>query len=186
MKKKSAFTFKELLFAYLAISKLFYWMNNIGSLAQDDWSAVLNFIVDRLLMQDIMTIWILVAMFLLEHYADKYFGDNKTLVKNLVIFGIGYVIYTVSIVLYSIVIHAIFAEYMITVSEIISFLLDMTLFYAIACAVLQIKDRLKKKEAEHYVAREKACEDTADLLATLQERGVLTLEEVQEKLAKLS
>lgn len=151
-KKKSAFTFKELLFAYLAISKLMYWVNNISSIGNEGFPAIANMVINRLLGQDIMVIWILIAMFLLEHYIRTHPAVKGGILTTILVYGIGYLIYVTSIILYTL--------FMIFVTDTVindwfMYIVNFSVFYIIACVFLHIKDRLKKKEAEMYIDSEK-------------------------------
>ena len=152
-KKKSAFTFKELLFAYLAISKLMYWMNNIAAIQQDEFGEVWRMVLDRILLQDIMTIWILVAMFLLDHYIETHPSITNGSIKKILVYGLGYVIYIVSIVVYMLVL-GLFPNMNIYIDSWWDFIFGFSIFFIVACVVLNIKERLKKKEAEMYISTE--------------------------------
>jgi len=154
-KKKPAFTFKELLFAYLAISKLMYWMNNIAAIQQDELGEVWRMVLNRLLGQDIMTIWILIAMFLLDHYVKTHPSIKKGSIRDILIYGIGYVIYIVSIIVYTWVL-GLFS--LAQINNWGAFILNFSIFYVAACVVLGVKERVKKKEAELYIENEKEVE----------------------------
>ena len=181
-KKKSAFSFKELLFAYLAISKLMYWMNNIAAIRQDELGEVWRMVLNRILSQDIMTIWILVAMFLLEHYIETHPTFSKGSLKHILVYGIGYVIYIVSVVLYVLLLSVLINT---QIGGWGVLLINFSFFYMAVCVVLNIKDRMKKKEAELYIPAEKTNEDSIALLSTLHERGVLTKGEYESKTAAI-
>jgi len=182
-KKKPIFSFKELLFAYLAISKLMYWTNNIVAIQQSGISGILYMIVSRLLAQDIMTIWILIVMFYLEYYIETHPAISKGLLKSVLLYIIGYVLYVASIVTYMLIL-GLFID--VQISSWADVVVHYSIFYLIACVVLNLKGRMKKKEAEIYILEEKANEDTLVLLSALHERGVLTLEEYESKKARLS
>ena len=181
-KKKPAFTFKELLFGYLAISKLMYWMNNISAIQQDALIEVWRFVLNRLLSQDIMIVWMLVAMFLLEYYIDTHPSVSKGKVRHILVYGIGYLVYIASVVTYILLLSFFIDTQIGSWGELI---LSFTGFYAIACVVMNVKEHMKKKEAEMYIPAEevigKADGDTLALLTALHERGVLTTDEYESK-----
>jgi hypothetical protein len=181
-KKKSAFTFKELLFAYLAISKAMYWMNNFAAIQQDAIGEVWRMVLDRLLTQDIMIIWILLVMFLLEHYIETHPAISKGMAKHMLIYSIGYVFYTLSIVGHTLMLGLFFY---VEISSWAEFVFGYSVFYVVACVVLTLKERMKKKEAEMYIPTEKINEDTLILLNTLRERGVLSQDEYESKKSEL-
>jgi len=180
-KKKSAFTLKELLFAYLAISKLMYWMDNIVAIGQDELGEVGRMVLNRLLNQDIMIIIILLAMFLLEHYISTHPALTKSVTKNILVYGIGYVIYIVSLVVYVFALNWIFQQQLPQLSGLGVFLLEFSAFYVIACVFLYVKERIKEREAKKHILADKKSEDTQALLDILHERGVLTQEEYERK-----
>ena len=179
---KPAFTFKELLFAYLAVSKLMYWMDKINAIPEDGLGAILNLIIARLLEQDIMTIWVLVSMFLLDHYIETHPSIAKGWFRNFIFYNIGYAIYVVSIVGYLLLIGLYFGPQFDGWRGLLEILFFYSIFYVIACVILNLKDRLKKKEAEKYILEEKEKDDTIALLSVLYERGVLTQEEFESKI----
>jgi len=177
-KKKPALAFKELFFAYLAISKLMYWANNIAALRQDELGDVGRMVLDRLLTQDIMIVLILIAMFLLEHYINRHPAIAKSLTKNILMYGIGYVIYITSIIAYIFALNWILQNQIPDWRE---FLLELSAFYAIACVFLYVKEHLKQREAKKHTAANKSNETTQELLGILHERGVLTQDEYERK-----
>jgi len=182
-KKKSAFSFKELLFAYLAISKVTYWLNTIAEIQQDELGAVWHRVLDRLLTQDILTIWILVAMFLIEHYIDTHPSISKGAVKNILVYSIGYVFYIISLIAYILILGMIIDT---QINNWVDFIVSYSIVYAVACLVLYIKEHIKKKEAEVHSPLVNSDEDSLSLLTTLWERGVLTQDEYDNKKAELA
>jgi len=182
VKKKSAFTVKELFFGYLAINKLMYWIGNINAIQQDELGVVWRMILERFLLYDILTIWILVAMYLLEHYVDTHPAVTKGFKKYVLLYGIGYVIYIVSIVGY-LTLLGLFVS--VEISNWFDFLFGFSIFFAIAAVVMNIKDRMKKKEAEIYAPVASADDDSESLLSILHERGVLTQDEYESKKAEI-
>ncbi|MCL2227789.1 MAG: hypothetical protein FWB97_09240 [Oscillospiraceae bacterium] len=177
-KKNPAFTVKELLFAYLAISKLMYWMENVAAIYQDIFGEVWRMVLNRLLMQDIIIIWILVAMFFLDHYISTHPSVAEGPKKYVLVYGIGYVIYMASIVGYLFVLRLFIDVQIDSWAEI---LFSFSIFYAIASVMMYLKERMKKKEAAMYIPAEKINKDSLVLLATLRERGVLTQDEYKSK-----
>lgn len=83
MKKKTWSTTKEMLFTYLAVSKIFYWFNNIMQFTSGDFSDVGQHILGRLLTQDLLIVFSILFFF----YIDKF--NIKTITK----YAIGYVVF---------------------------------------------------------------------------------------------
>jgi len=184
-KKKPPFTFKELLFSYLAITKLMYWIGNLANI--DELGGAVDLIVNRLIVQDIMVVWILIAMFLLDHYVETRPSLTSSWTKKLLTYGLGFVIYIGSIVGYIFLLAALPIPGLLGISEALEFMSEVLLFYSvffvIACVFLSLKERVKKKEAEIYIAESES--DTLSLLATLHKRGVLTQSEYEIKKAEI-
>ena len=166
----------------MAINKLMYWIGNINAIQQDELGVVWRMILERFLLYDILTIWILVAMYLLEHYVDTHPAVTKGFKKYVLLYGIGYVIYIVSIVGY-LTLLGLFVS--VEISNWFDFLFGFSIFFAIAAVVMNIKDRMKKKEAEIYAPVASADDDSESLLSILHERGVLTQDEYESKKAEI-
>jgi len=184
-KKKPPFTFKELFFAYLAISKLMYWVDNIAVVSQDGFIGVVELVVNRLINQDIMVVWILVAMFLLDHYIETHPNVSKSWLKKILLYGIGYAIYISSILLYMLILALLPITGLMGIDALPAILQEVivaySIFYVIACVFLFLKDGMKKKEAEKYIQETITNEDSLVMLTTLCERGVITQEEFECK-----
>ena len=184
-KKKPPFTFKELLFSYLAITKLMYWIGNLAGI--DEFGGAVNLVIDRLIVQDIMVIWILIAMFLLDHYVETRPSLTSSIIKRLLTYGLGYIIYIGSIVGYILLLAVLPITDMQGLSQALDFMGEVLIFYSvffvIACVFLSLKDRMKKSDAEKYIAESE--DNTLSLLATLHSRGVLTQSEYESKKAEI-
>ena len=182
MKTKFGFSLKELLFAYLAINKLFYWMENIAAIRADELGTVAGAIIDRLINRDFMAIVILIMMFSLDHYIETHPTLSNSNVKYLMVLIIGYVFYISSITLYSMIVNAIFAGDFITGFWVaIEMIPNMTLVYLIASIVLSVKDKMKKKEALMYLPDADSAEARIDMLNKLCSCGVISQEEYENK-----
>jgi len=182
-KEKSAFSFKTLIFSYLAISKLMYWINTIATIQQDELGEVWRMVLNRILTQDIMLILVLAALFLLEHYITTHPSITNGLIKGIMVHVIGYIIYLAIITLYVLALNF-FAD--IQIANWGGFIFDVSIFYILACVVLEIKDHMKKKEAEMYIPVEQVDKNSLSLLSTLYKRDVLTKDEYESKKAAIS
>ena len=183
-KKKSIFSLKELIVAYLAISKLMYWMNVIENLAgeQDGVTGVLWAFLQRFLVQDLLTIWILVAMFLIEHYISNHPAITKGWARHILVYGIGYVIYVLSIVGYM---NLLALVIYVNISSWAEFILGFSVFYIAACFFLSAKEHVKKKEAVEILQNDADAEKSKAMLSALLTRGILTQAEYLDKIEKL-
>ena len=180
-KSASAFTFKELLFAYLAISKVFYWIDSIGKVLADDLGEALPVLIERLLFQDLITILILIAMFFLTHYMETHPGMRGKFMKHLLLYGVGWVIYIGIIVGYLTLANILFASVTIQIDNWLIFIREISMIYLICCVVLEVKDRLKKKENALYIPAPDSPEEKLALLTALHEGGLLTEAEFTQK-----
>jgi hypothetical protein len=172
---KRGWTFKELLFSYLAITKVFYWANTLG--AMEGWGEFGSVIVNRLIGQDIMAIVILIAMFTLDDYITR--RDGKTLAATIKLYAVGLVIFLALILAYHLLLGLFIT---VNINDWPRFFLEWTMVYAICTTALTLKEKLKKKEAEQYIPDANTDEGKIALLETLCNAGVLTRDECNEKI----
>lgn len=135
-KKKSKWSgLKEGIILYLAISKIFYWMNLVGEMAQADFEGAWPFIIDRVLNQDLPIILVITALIII----DRLKGN---LYVKLVI---GYVAYIAIIFVYNIVINWIFGDGpMEGIRSFGNLFLIVTAQFIIISIILSFKERLMK------------------------------------------
>jgi len=70
-KKKYITTFKTLLFAYLALSKIFYWITNIMAIGPGGFDNLGQLIINRLLARDLFLIVAVIISFYLNKWAKN-------------------------------------------------------------------------------------------------------------------
>ncbi|MCL2189125.1 MAG: hypothetical protein FWC16_09425 [Defluviitaleaceae bacterium] len=184
MKRILGISFKELIFAYLAINKVFYWINNINKIQQDEFGTLGWLIFERLLTQDIMTVIILLMMSALDTYIERHPAVKEGTLKHVLVYGIGYVLYIIAIVSYSVLVGAIFDGGVVPALQFaVEMLPFFSMIYIIACIVLSIKEKMKKKEALQYLPDANSPEMRLHMLNELCQCGVISQDEYETKKA---
>jgi len=147
MKKKKWSTTKEMLFLYLAISKIFYWFNTIMQLTSDGLSNVGPQLFGRLLTQDLL----IVFSILFFYYLDKF------KIKELTKYFIVYVVFLVVIFAQIFIATQFLGPVQLAESGMSGFLVSVgyfgffiyfTLGFVTIAIVLSIKEHMKMKEKE--------------------------------------
>ena len=172
------FSFKQLLFAYLAVTKVMYWINTIN--AMDGLGEFGFLFVNRMLNQDIMVIVVLVAMNFLDKYLFRGKSDND-LIANVKLYVIGVVMFVILIAGYHFLLGLFLPVYIPYWHQ---FILQLVAMFTIISFVLYIKERLKKKESALYLPDADTDEVKLSMLKSLRDADVLTQEEFEEKSAR--
>lgn len=153
MKQKKAtvggFSFKQLLFGYLAVTKVLYWITAFSEMSS--WNEFGGMLVRRLLMQDIPVIVVLVAM----HYLEKYLFSKThedDIKANIKLYTIGTVLFVAIVSGYVFLMDQLLDEF--TIGNWAFFILNQLGVFLIICLFLHLKDKLKKKETAMYAAEE--------------------------------
>ena len=170
---------KELLFAYLAVTKIMYWMNTFAGL--DGFGEFGYAFLDRMIGQDIVIIIILIAMFILDGYFFRGKSD-KDVLANIKLFSMGLIVFLVVVAGYTLLIGLFFE---MTVNSWPQLFIDFTVSYVIIYAFVFIKDMVKKKQAEKYALDTSTDEAKIAMLKSLCNAGVLTQEECDEKCSSI-
>ena len=181
--KKGKWTsFFEMLFMFLAISKIMYWFNTIFSAAQSGFEDVAEVIIVRLLNQDLMIIFGVLIFFGLEKLIDMHKTKlNKTL-ENLLLYIIGYVLLMGTFIAYFRVISFIIAE-PFDWPGIFNFLRYSLIWYLLIIIILNFKQYLKAKEKK--IAEDNPAtysnDEKLSMLEILFADDILTQEEYDRK-----
>ena len=173
------FSFKQLLFAYLAVTKVMYWIGTIAMM--DNLGEFGGVFINRMINQDIMTIVILVTMFSLEARIFSKTSENN-LLANVKLYAIGLIIYLALIVAYNFLL-GLFID--VSVDNWLMFIVGWIVIFVIISLFLHLKEKLKKKETEMYLPSADTDEGKIFMLKSLCDTGVLTQEEFEEKHKKL-
>jgi len=174
--------FFDMLFMFLAISKIMYWFNTIFAAAQSGFGSVAEVIVVRLLNQDILVIAGVLIFFGLEKIIDIQKAKlNKTL-YNILLYVVGYILLMATFIAYFRVISFIIAE-PFDWQGIITFLQYSLLWYLLIIVILNVKQYLKDKEkkiAENTPAAY-SNDEKISMLKVLLTDGILSQEEYDRK-----
>jgi len=183
-KKGKWSTVMEILFTYLAITKILYWFNNITTMTQnDDWESVGRVMFLRLVNQDIMIILGVIVFFFLEKAVMSKRARAGTVLKNIMLYVIGYVMLMGIMFIYGLIMALIYGSVQIdSWAALIGYSL---LSYIVVCAVLEIKERFKAKgkKASEDAQTVRSTEDKLSILQALLDDGIVTKEEFDSKKA---
>jgi uncharacterized membrane protein len=175
----AGFSFRQLLFYYLAVTKVMYWLNVIVTMEGLDEFGLL--FLNRMIGQDLMVIVVLLVMHFLEKRLFKEKNDND-LLAAVKLYSIGAVAGVSIIVGYTLLVGLFVPIY---IEDWFLFILNLVIMFVIVSFILHIKDKMKKKEAALYLPDVGTSEGKLTMLRSLYDTGVLTQEEFDEKVAKL-
>jgi len=179
VKKGKRTTIWEMLFVYLAISKIIYWVNIIAvAFFQGDIRAVGEAVLARLLNQDILIIMGILLVFCVERFTQRKMLQYKKvwvrlieyIVSYLLVMGIAFTYYWATSLILGRSLNWSWGENLIY---------GGVLFLAIS-VVLEIKYYLKKKEKTEYTPVLNT-EEKLSMLKTLLDNNVITQDEYEGK-----
>jgi len=174
---------KEILFTYLAISKVMYWFNTITYMNQQDFGNIWEAVLMRLLNHDlIIIIGVVIFYFLDKLVVFKKTKKNKIL-EHIIYYAIGYVI-IVGITFIYIQITMLIFEF--TVYSWSGYIIYGTIGYIAVVVVLNIKHYSKEKLKPKYNQTLESEDDKLSVLKLLCEDGTLTQEEFENCKDRLS
>ena len=183
MKKRNWAPIKEMVIAYLAISKMLYWMSIIP--VASDLGGIAHAILERLLQRDIVLIIVIVFIYFFERAfimkQDKWSG-----IAGQIWLAIGgYGIFSIILIAYQRTFAWILAipfDVGLFISE---FMLGWTVVFFIIMGVLTVKEHFKKKEALQYAVDVQSTEIKLEMLKALLEDEVLSREEFDRQRVKV-
>lgn len=185
MKHRKWPPFKEMLFIYLAITKIFYWYNTIIETAQNDLGSVGWVILNRLLGQDLIIIASIIIMFLLDNYIQKgsYIEGQKysRVLREIKIYAFGYVAFIGFILIYFWTLSTLLGDRMNWGFVIVY----SSAAYLVVSAGLETKLYFKRKFAPADALPIHSVEDKLAMLKALHDDGILTQEEYDSKLQEV-
>ena len=180
--EKRQSTILEMLFTYLAISKILYWFNTFYALLQYDLGTAAEAFLIRFLNQDFMIIVGVLIFFKLDTLIEKRKSKENALLATILFYIIGYALLMGASIAYTLIITAFTGE-SLNWNEFYYFLRLSIIWYLMIIVVLSIKDYLKNRQKklsecdpEKYSAEEKL-----SMLEVLLRDGVLTQEEFDIK-----
>ena len=187
MKNKSWISpIKDILFMYLAASKIIYWMD-VASTA-DGLDGVWRTVLERLLYRDIVLILILIFMYLFEKVIILKQGKFRLrgVWPHVILAICGYVVYVAILTGYSLLFHLIYSEPFDLRAFLFSrFMLNGTIIFFVVMVALTVKDYFKQKSASEYALDIQSTDIKLEMLETLLDDGVLSHDDYEEQRSKL-
>ncbi|MCL2522285.1 MAG: hypothetical protein FWE36_05425 [Erysipelotrichales bacterium] len=171
MKNSKWLVVKEMLFAYLAVSKIFYWLNYFADMQVGETGGA---ILERILNQDIIIIASVIIFFFLEKFIymkknSKY--DN--IITTIKLYSAAYIALIGFLYLYLLILSLFlpieFPDFWTTVGS-------SMLGFVVIAFLLNIKYALKFKKVE-----DKNIDDKLTMLEVLLKDGILNQEEFNQK-----
>ena len=174
---------KEMLIAYLAVSKILYWINIIS--ATDNIEGMIHSVSQRLLEQDIVLILFIVFGYLFE--AKLIWKQKKwNSVFTQIVLAVGsYVVFIIILTAYLRVMAWIFPIPSGFGFFWLNNILSWSITYFIIMIAMTLKQHFKKKEAAEYVLDVQSTSIKLEMLETLLADGVLSQDAFDKQKEKL-
>jgi len=192
IKKEKWKPIMEMLFTYLAISKIIYWYNNITAMGQSGILGAMEGFLIRFVYNDLFLVigvvffYFLNRLFILKKSRER--TVLQSIIENIVFYVVGYVVLIIISTSYSVIlaiIEGVLSEF--SWSGFMVYIGYTFPAYIVVCVVLIIKEYSKKKGKE--IAE---CETGAQIkdkklsmLKILLNDGVFTQEEFDQKKKKI-
>ena len=173
---------KEMLFTYLAITKVLYWFNTFMAMNLTDIGEVGRAVLMRLLNQDMMIILFIVVMFFIERRFITIENAQNKIPVRIAEYAIGYMV-LVGAYIFGFWIMNFIADFQIDWGVFIGYSLAG---YVVVAVVMSINDYYKNKEKTGDAPSVHSNEEKLGMLIILRDDGVLTQEEFDSGKAKLA
>jgi len=139
VKKRKWSGLKEGIILYLAISKIFYWMNLIGEMAQRDFEGAWLLVIDRILTQDLPLILVVICLVIIDMSKANHYLK----------LAVGYVAYMFILLAYMVVVQWIFqGDPMRGLLVFRDSFIGATMQFVIISVILSLKEYFMKKVKE--------------------------------------
>ena len=178
MKKINWSAIKKMLFAYLAVSKILYWISIIPA----DFEGVGSVIWERIVERDLVIIVIIV----ITYFFEKNVKNRSGVLAHVKLLAGNYVLYTATLIIYVMIVESMPptpANLWLIITN--QFMLNATIIFFILMFALEAKERFKKKEAQEYAVEIQCTNVKLEMLKTLLDDGVLSQEEFDIQRVKL-
>ena len=187
MKNKSWISpIKEILFMYLAASKIIYWMD--VAVTADGLDNVWRTVLERLLYRDIGLILILVFMYMFEKVIILKQGKFRLrgVWPHVILAVCGYVVFVAIVTGYSWLFHLIYSEpFSLRAFLFSGFMFNGTIIFFVVTTALTVKDYFKQKSATEYALDIQSTDIKLEMLGTLLDDGVLSRDDYEEQRSKV-
>jgi len=168
-----------MLFAYFAISKIFYWYNTILSvLSQGEFREAWTEILGRFLSQDVLIIAGILIVFGIEKFVDAKMSTGSKTRRQIIEHIITFALIVGVMLAYFGVVNLFIRDN--GGFDLIGGLIYGSIGYLIVAIVFEVKSYLKKKQMAKYISDLDA-DEKLTMLKALHDSGILTKEEYDTK-----
>jgi len=186
MEQKRWSVAKEILFTYLAITKIWSWYMKAINLDFSEPNQAFYSLLDRILGLELMLIIGVIFFVFLEKKIFENHSAHKSFLHHVLFYVIGFMMITGINFLYLFLLHVIFESGTISFSEFVQNFFSAMGWVAIGFIVVMVafnvKSYFKAKEAEStYAIEAKAHADKVEMLNILFADGILSEEEFTQK-----
>ena len=187
--KRRGLPLKEILFGYLALSKILYWIDMIAGAEQGDFRNAAGAVWIRLIDRDILLVIIVILFVFLEKLLMKKFKVNGIL-KHVLLYVIGYVGMIGLFYMYSGVLSLFFS---VDFPPLMETIVNNVVWYITVIITLEIKVYFKTKTKPDYDSAAQSAEGEASeslvpsftdklaMLKSMLDDGILTQAEFDRK-----
>lgn len=183
---------KEILFTYLALSKIMYWMETVTVMNPVNLADAAQGVMMRFLGRDLMLIIGVTAFFFLDKVIALKKSKYSSILEHVIFYAVGYVVLMSITFVYMLGLNLVFLaqEFSLGVfaREFTGFLPSSVPIYIVVVIALNVKLYFKAKGKQTLAQAalpNQSTEDKLTMLKALLDDGVLTQEEFDSKKEKL-
>ena len=182
-KKDKWLSIKEVLFVYLALSKIIYWVETVLAMEQSDFGGIGTAVLMRLLNRDLLLILSVIFFLLLDKFIEKKLKGGN-LWKNVLLYAVGFVGMIGLTYAYMWIMSWFFV---VNIPSLVTLASNLFVGYIAAMVALNVKYYFKAKEKETFKTALPApsAEDKLAMLQVLLDDGILTQDEFDRKREKV-
>jgi len=171
---------KEILFTYLAITKILYYFNTITAIEHRSLGNIAETVLMRL-NQDAIIIVGVILFFYLDKFIQLKKSKYSKILENIVFYVIGFAALMGVTFIYIGIMALIFGSEYIQIDSWGAFIGYGVTGYIVVAVVLNLKYYFKEKEKPKYDPPIHSAEDKLIMLEILHDSGILTQEEFENK-----
>ena len=180
---------KEILFTFLAVSKIWYWFNTFVAMSQYGFEEMRDVVLMRLLNQDLVIIVLVIIFFFMDRFIHKKMlrmQKYSLALENVVSYVVSYLVFISVILLYMWILNFFTPVHM---GSWPAFFGITFVGYVVIAVFLSLKHYFKKKEESgsepEPALPDQSATEKLTMLQTLLGSGLLTQEEFDTKKALL-
>ena len=171
---------KEMLFTYLAITKILYYFNTVTAMEHRGLGNILETLLMRL-NQDALIIIGVVLFFYLDKFIQLKKSKYSKVLENIVFYAVGFVALMGVTLIYIGIMVLIFGSDYIQIDSWGAFIGYAVAGYIVVAVVLNLKYYFKEKAKPDYVPAIQSTGDKLAMLEILRDDGILTQAEFDSK-----